>query len=320
MSFYRLLHRRSRRMSRTGASLAMGPNRARLVCFCLPLVGLGAAVGAGSAAALPEGRHYEQVSPAEKGDGDIIAEGLKIKASNDGDAAAFESRLVFGDAIGSGMVGRTTYVARRGGGKWSTRSVTPMPRPDAIQVLPVQPPSWRSSRRTSAMRSCGRMTCLRSPTTRRCEAPLHRGHRDWCAADGQQDAAGPAHALRLPQRPVLRGFRRREARGVHPASGTRLLPEAPHGALLQVGRRGLERRRAPAGWRGSAGGRDAVPGSTSRARCRRTAAALCSPRRLMGALRRSCICTSTARNRCGSQSPSAATTTRPLRAGCCSRA
>ena len=82
-------------------------------------------------------RHYEQVSPADKGDGDIIGEGLSTMASDAGDAAAFESRLNFGDAIGSGTVGRTTYLARRGAGGWSTHSVTPMPRPDAIQVLPA---------------------------------------------------------------------------------------------------------------------------------------------------------------------------------------
>src|SRR5215218_7580464 len=82
-------------------------------------------------------RHYEQVSPVDKGDGDIIAEGLKIMASEDGGGAAFESRMVFGDAVGSGTVGRTTYLARRGVGGWSTRSVTPMPRTEAIQVLPA---------------------------------------------------------------------------------------------------------------------------------------------------------------------------------------
>jgi len=80
-------------------------------------------------------RHFEQVSPADKGDGDIIAEGLKIMASDDGDGAAFESRMLFGDAIGSGTVGRTTYLARRGAGGWSTHAVTPMPRPDIVQVL-----------------------------------------------------------------------------------------------------------------------------------------------------------------------------------------
>jgi len=85
--------------------------------------------------ALPTGRHYEQVSPVDKGDGDIIAEGLKIMASDDGDGAAFESRMLFGDAVGSGTVGRTTYLARRGADGWSTHAVTPMPRPDIVQVL-----------------------------------------------------------------------------------------------------------------------------------------------------------------------------------------
>jgi hypothetical protein len=80
-------------------------------------------------------RHYEQVSPADKGDGDIIAEALSTMAAEAGDAAAFESRLVFGDAVGSGTVGRTTYLARRGAEGWATHSVTPIPRPDAVQVL-----------------------------------------------------------------------------------------------------------------------------------------------------------------------------------------
>jgi hypothetical protein len=100
---------------------------------------LGVAVLGCAAFAVPgraaELRHYEQVSPADKGDGDIIAEGTSTIASDAGDAAAFESRMVFGDAIGSGVVGRTTYVARRGAGGWSTHSVTPMPRPDTSQLL-----------------------------------------------------------------------------------------------------------------------------------------------------------------------------------------
>ena len=83
-----------------------------------------------------EVRHFEQVSPAVKGDGDIIGEGLAIVASKDGDGATFESRLVFGDALGSGNVGRTTYLARRGAdGEWSSHGITPRSRPDAIQVL-----------------------------------------------------------------------------------------------------------------------------------------------------------------------------------------
>ena len=118
-----------------GRGVLLKARGVRLVCVCLSLVGLAAGVGAGGAMALPDGRHYEQVSPADKGDGDIIAEGLKIVASDDGDGAAFESRMLFGDAVGSGAVGRTTYLARRGAGGWSTRAVTPMPRPDIVQVL-----------------------------------------------------------------------------------------------------------------------------------------------------------------------------------------
>ena len=80
-------------------------------------------------------RHYEQASPADKGDGDIIGEGMTTMASDAGGAVAFESRLLFGDAVGSGTVGRTTYLARRGASGWSTHSVTPMPRPETVQVL-----------------------------------------------------------------------------------------------------------------------------------------------------------------------------------------
>ena len=80
-------------------------------------------------------RHYEQVSPAKKGDGDIIGEGVSTLASDAGDAVAFDSRLVFGDAVGSGSFGLTTYLARRGAAGWATRSVTPMSRPEAVQVL-----------------------------------------------------------------------------------------------------------------------------------------------------------------------------------------
>jgi hypothetical protein len=110
----------------------IGHLRACAITLSVAILGCAAFVVPVRAAEL---RHYEQVSPAEKGDGDIIAEALSTMASDAGDAAAFESRLVFGDAIGSGLVGRTTYVARRGAGGWSTHAVTPMPRPETIQVL-----------------------------------------------------------------------------------------------------------------------------------------------------------------------------------------
>jgi Tol biopolymer transport system component len=81
-----------------------------------------------------ECRAWERVSPADKG-GDIVAEGEKIIAAEDGDGAAFDSRYGFADTEGSGGVGRTTYLAQRGAGGWSVHSITPQGRPDAVQVL-----------------------------------------------------------------------------------------------------------------------------------------------------------------------------------------
>jgi hypothetical protein len=84
---------------------------------------------------LRECRAWEQVSPVDKGDGDIIAEQLETKASADGDAAAFESKLGFGDTVGSGTVGQSTYMARRGASGWSTHSLLPESDPEALQTL-----------------------------------------------------------------------------------------------------------------------------------------------------------------------------------------
>ena len=88
------------------------------------------ALAAGSLGA----RHFERVSPADKGDGDIIAEGESIIASKSGDGVAFASRTQFGDVIGSGVAGRTQYLARRAGDGWLTHSITPTPRPEPKQI------------------------------------------------------------------------------------------------------------------------------------------------------------------------------------------
>lgn len=82
-------------------------------------------------------RHYEQVSPADKGGGDIVADatGDTNVAAKLGDAVTFTSRSPFGDEVGSGVDGQTTYVARRGEAGWLSHAVTPTGRPDAIQVL-----------------------------------------------------------------------------------------------------------------------------------------------------------------------------------------
>jgi hypothetical protein len=81
-------------------------------------------------------RHYEKVSPADKGQGDIVGDGITTVAAHAGDAVAFNSRALFADAVGSGASGQTQYVARRAeDGAWSTRAITPRPRPDALQTL-----------------------------------------------------------------------------------------------------------------------------------------------------------------------------------------
>src|SRR5947209_2659634 len=72
-------------------------------------VAAGALLLALPAAASAEVRHFERVSPADKGDGDIIAEGEAIVAAQDGNGATFDSRMGFADTVGSGALGRTTY-------------------------------------------------------------------------------------------------------------------------------------------------------------------------------------------------------------------
>ena len=91
-------------------------------CLLLP-------VSAGAA------RHYEKVSPADKGQGDIVGDGETTVAARLGDAVEFSSRTPFGDTVGSGVIGQTQYVARRTGQGWMTGAITPTPRPDASQVL-----------------------------------------------------------------------------------------------------------------------------------------------------------------------------------------
>jgi hypothetical protein len=80
-------------------------------------------------------RAWEQVSPAEKGGGDIVAEAQSIVASADGDRAVFDSRYTFGDTVGAGAAGHTTYLAHRTDGGWATRSITPASRPEPVQVF-----------------------------------------------------------------------------------------------------------------------------------------------------------------------------------------
>lgn len=120
----------------------------------LCILGLAAFLGAGASSAGADGgcpneairvqqhatnladcRAYEKASPADKGFGDIVGDGLTTVASASGDAVAFNSRAQFAGAVGSGVSGQTQYLARRGEAGWSTLAITPMPRPEAQQTF-----------------------------------------------------------------------------------------------------------------------------------------------------------------------------------------
>ncbi len=108
--------------------------RARHGAVVLVLAILGA-FGFASSAGAADQRHYEQVSPAQKGQGDIVADGETTIAATLGDAVEFSTRTPFGDEIGSGVSGQTQYVARRASDGWGVHAVTPTPRSDTIQTF-----------------------------------------------------------------------------------------------------------------------------------------------------------------------------------------
>jgi hypothetical protein len=101
----------------------------RAIGLCAVACWLLLAASAGAA------RHYEKVSPADKGQGDIVGDGETTVAARLGDAVEFSSRTPFGDTVGSGNIGQTQYVARRTDEGWTAGAITPTPRPDASQVL-----------------------------------------------------------------------------------------------------------------------------------------------------------------------------------------
>jgi hypothetical protein len=102
-------------------------------------IALSAAMACAASGLLPGGasavRHYEKVSPADKGLGDIVGDGATTVASRFGDAVAFNSRTPFGDTVGSGVSGQTQYVAWRTDETWVVHAVTPTARPDAAQTF-----------------------------------------------------------------------------------------------------------------------------------------------------------------------------------------
>lgn len=84
---------------------------------------------------LPECRAWEMVSPLDKNGGNITGEGDNVIAATNGEAVEYVSRAGFADTRGSGAVGLTQYVGRRGSGGWGTHAISPLSNPDALQVL-----------------------------------------------------------------------------------------------------------------------------------------------------------------------------------------
>lgn len=82
-----------------------------------------------------DARHYEQVSPVDKGQGDIVSDGQATVAARLGDAVELSSRTPFGDEIGSGVAGQTQYVVRRTSDGWAAHAITPKSRTDAFQTF-----------------------------------------------------------------------------------------------------------------------------------------------------------------------------------------
>jgi len=99
-------------------------------------------------------RHFEKVSPADKGFGDIVGDGETTVAAVAGDGVAFNTRTPFGDTVGSGNIGQTEYVARRTDEAWVVHAITPTPRPDAKQTFfsPTILPFYSDDLRTAVLR------------------------------------------------------------------------------------------------------------------------------------------------------------------------
>lgn len=88
-----------------------------IAVFCGPVVAHGAA--------LPDGRRYELVSPADKHGGDVVPWSARTHASSDGNAIVFASLSAFAGAIGTGVTVDYFAERRAGAGGWVTHALTP---------------------------------------------------------------------------------------------------------------------------------------------------------------------------------------------------
>jgi hypothetical protein len=98
-----------------------------------------------SSAPLPDGRAYEQVTPADKNGGDVggpafeghFASALGQSAT-DGNAIGFASFSSFGDAVSAELL--TNYISTRGPAGWTTHAISP-PASKTLRLL--EPPPFR---------------------------------------------------------------------------------------------------------------------------------------------------------------------------------
>ncbi len=132
-----------RRYQAAGGLRATRTVRCLLACTLMGmlLVGTGEA-----AAALPDNRGYELVSPALKNGGEVLLESQRVRAATDGSAVGFASLSGFSDVAGIGV--STDYMSTRTGlgdtSGWITHAITPQqgPMPFIADSRFMEPLYW----------------------------------------------------------------------------------------------------------------------------------------------------------------------------------
>ncbi|MGC1852542.1 MAG: hypothetical protein WA687_08905 [Solirubrobacterales bacterium] len=118
-------------MSRRFGIDAVATRGPRLVATPLALLCLLLSLAvAPSALALPAGRAYEQVTPADKNGGDVggpgydgLVAGALAQSRSDGNAIAYVSLSSFSDTLSAELF--TNYISSRGSDGWSTQAISP---------------------------------------------------------------------------------------------------------------------------------------------------------------------------------------------------